>query len=385
MVETLEASNSETVAAPARANVQRAIRNASTGLVERGMLPELVALGAVAGEHLLIIGPPGTAKSEAVRRMARTLRASYFEYLLGRFTEPSELFGPIDLTRLREGRMETETTGMLPEAELAFLDEVFLASSAILNTLLGVLNERQFVRGHTRKQCPLRVCVGASNHIPEEPSLAAFADRFLLTAFVDQLPDAALEDLLEQGSRTPVLEPVASIDDLDELATAAKLVDLNPVRPLIARAVRTLRTAGIALSDRRVVRTQRLVSAAATLRGASRASTEDLWPLVFTIADLDGQRRAQESLRELLSDARNPALVAATEFAASSAASRAERLVAQALELGTTYSEATGQERTDARLRVAAWLREVDASVRPEQLTDTLREQRQHFQSLLEG
>ena len=126
--------------------VRDALADAGQGLVEREALVELVTLCAVAGEHLLVLGPPGTAKSEAVRRTARALGGSYFEYLLGRYTEPSEVFGPVDLRKLREGRVETETAGMLPEAEVAFLDEVFLGSTAILNTLLGLLNERVFRR-----------------------------------------------------------------------------------------------------------------------------------------------------------------------------------------------------------------------------------------------
>lgn len=185
--------------AQAAAHLRTAIRQASQGLVERESLVELVVLSAVAGEHLLVVGPPGTAKSAAVRRIALALGGSYFEYLLGRFTEPNELFGPVDLRRLREGVVVTETTGMLPEAELAFLDEVFLGSTAILNSLLGILAERPFRRGHTDLACPLRVCVGASNGLPEDPALAAFADRFLLRVFIDRLPDPRLEELLEGG------------------------------------------------------------------------------------------------------------------------------------------------------------------------------------------
>ena len=103
-------------------SLRNALREAGRGLIEREALLEMVALAAVAGEHVLVIGPPGTAKSEAVRRVARATGAHYFEYLLGRFTEPSEIFGPIDLRRLKEGFVETETSGMLPEAEFAFLD-----------------------------------------------------------------------------------------------------------------------------------------------------------------------------------------------------------------------------------------------------------------------
>ncbi|MGH9761127.1 MAG: AAA family ATPase, partial [Blastocatellia bacterium] len=179
--------------------VRKAISEASFGLVERQSLVEVVALAAVAREHALVIGPPGTAKSEAVRRIAKALGGQYFEYLLGRFTEPSEIFGPVDLRKLREGLVETETVGMLPEAEIAFLDEIFQGSTAILNTLLGVLNERRFRRGHTDLNCPLRVCVGASNALPEDESLAAFADRFLVRVFLGGVPDPLLEELLQGG------------------------------------------------------------------------------------------------------------------------------------------------------------------------------------------
>jgi len=159
----------------ASAALRAVISDASRGLVEREALIEMVAMSAVAEEHVLVIGPPGTAKSEAVRRIARATGGRYFEYLLGRFTEPSEIFGPVDLHKLKEGSVETDTLGMLPEAEIAFLDEIFQGSTAILNTLLGVLNERVFRRGHTSLRCPLRVCVGAANTLPEDASLAAFA------------------------------------------------------------------------------------------------------------------------------------------------------------------------------------------------------------------
>src|SRR5262245_62135010 len=195
----------------AAGRLRAAISQAARGLVEREALVELIALSAVAGEHLLVIGPPGTAKSEAVRRVARALGGKYFEYLLGRFTEPSEIFGPVDLRKLKEGIVETEISGMLPEAEIAFLDEVFLGSTAILNTLLGLFNERSFRRGHTRITVPLRVCVGATNALPEDESLAAFADRFLARIFLEPLPDPELEDLLAGGwSLLEEQEPVTA-------------------------------------------------------------------------------------------------------------------------------------------------------------------------------
>src|SRR5271166_2378628 len=197
-METVTLSSIEDICAIA-ASLRQAVADAASGLVERDTLVELIILSAVAQEHLLVIGPPGTAKSIAVRRVADAIGGQYFEYLLGRFTEPNEIFGPVDLRKLKEGRVETEVSGMLPEAEIAFLDEIFQGSTAILNTLLGLLNERQFRRGHTRIECPLRVCVGASNSLPEDESLAAFADRFLVRVFVEPIADPMLEQLLEGG------------------------------------------------------------------------------------------------------------------------------------------------------------------------------------------
>ena len=99
--------------------LREAIRIASRGLIDRTALLELIVLAATAGEHVLVIGPPGTAKSEAARRIGKLLGGRYFEYLLGRFTEPAEIFGPVDLQKLRTGVVETNIRGMLPEAEVA--------------------------------------------------------------------------------------------------------------------------------------------------------------------------------------------------------------------------------------------------------------------------
>jgi MoxR-like ATPase len=342
----------------AAARVRETVQSATSGLIDREQLAELIVLAAVAQEHLLVIGPPGTAKSAVVRRVAGTLGGRYFEYLLGRFTEPAELFGPVDLRKLREGMVETDVAGMLPEAEVAFLDEVFLGSTAILNTLLGVLNERRFRRGHTDLPCPLRICVGAANALPEDESLAAFADRFLLHLFVESVPDNRLEALLSGGwqAERAKIEHYADLSDLDLLSGEVRSVQMEDAQRTLANAIRKLRNAGLNLSDRRIVKTQRLIAGATVLAGRSRATDADLWPLFYVLPTLEAQIQAQEVLRDSMASAANPTLRAAVENVVLQPVSRSARLVeaAQSCLLG----EASPALRTTAE----ALLREIDAN-----------------------
>ncbi|MBX7220543.1 MAG: AAA family ATPase [Blastocatellia bacterium] len=367
--------------------LREALNSVSRGLVEREALVETVALAAVAGEHVLVIGPPGTAKSEAVRRVARATGGVYFEYLLGRFTEPSEIFGPIDLRKLKEGTVETETFGMLPEAEIAFLDEIFLGSTAILNTLLGILNERVFRRGHTRQTCPLRLCVGAANSLPHDESLAAFADRFLVRAFVDPIPDPRLEELLEGGWQTlqDVALQKASLGILDELATKALQVDLTRMRPVLAHALRVLRSNGITLTDRRAVKVQKLIAAAGILAGRATPTEADLWPLVLAVPTKDEQTLAREILREMLAVTENATLTAAAEEASNGPLVRAARII----KLGSEIL--TGRPTTGVPADFEAWqlklegvAREIDAGFAPEMMPDELAQLRKKIVDALQ-
>src|SRR5262245_38986332 len=185
--------------------------------VGRDEVIDLIALAVVAGEHLFLHGPPGTAKSALIRQFAQAVQGSYFEYLLTRFSEPNEIFGPIDLVRLREGTVATVTTGMLPEAEFVFLDELFNANSAILNNLLTVLNERVYRRGAEVHRLPLLSLFSASNHLPEDDALRAVFDRFLLRCHVDNLRRDDMPKLLDAGwalERSASPQAAVSADDL---------------------------------------------------------------------------------------------------------------------------------------------------------------------------
>jgi MoxR-like ATPase len=272
--------NAETVAQLRR----EVIEPLKARFVQRDEVVDLIALAVVAGEHLFLYGPPGTAKSALIRQFALAVRGRYFEYMLTRFSEPNEIFGPIDIVKLRQGTVATVTTGMLPEAEFVFLDELFNANSAILNNLLTVLNERVYRRGAETHPLPLLSLFSASNHLPEEDALRALFDRFLLRCHVDNLRRDAMPSLLaagwrlEQEAAAPAL---VSSEDLRALSKRIFEVDLSAVSELYAEVVFKVRDLGVALSDRRAVKVMKLLAASALLCGRLAAVPADLWVLRY--------------------------------------------------------------------------------------------------------
>src|SRR5436305_5276644 len=170
--------------------------------VEKQELIDLVLVAAVAQEPLLLVGPPGTAKSDLVLKFKDALGISeddYFEYMLTRFTEPSEIVGPIDIAKLREGRYIRREAGKLPTARLGFLDEIFKSNSAILNILLTIINERKFYQDGVPQPVRLRVLFAATNEVPEQAELAALKDRFCLKAESRSVQENHFTQLIDAG------------------------------------------------------------------------------------------------------------------------------------------------------------------------------------------
>lgn len=259
---------------------------------------DLLGICLVGGENLFILGPPGTAKSALVNQLAARMEGRTFDYLLTRFTEPNELFGPFDIRKLREGELQTNTEGMLPEASLVFLDELLNANSAILNSLLVALNERVFRRGKETRPLAALMFVGASNHLPEDDALNALFDRFLLRVHCDNVPGERLTDVLTAGWKLAAERATKSalhFDDLRSTQSALANVELAAIRQPFAELVHRIRHAGIVVSDRRAVKLQRVIAASALLSGRTEARLSDLW-VVRHIWDTEEQQEVLASL-----------------------------------------------------------------------------------------
>jgi MoxR-like ATPase len=209
-----------------RTRLNRFRKSLGRFFVKKQDLIDLMLVAAIAQEPLLLVGPPGTAKSDLVLKFKDALGlgdTDYFEYMLTRFTEPSEIIGPIDIGQLREGRYIRREQGKLPTARLGFLDEIFKSNSAILNILLTIINERKFYQDGVPQPVRLRVLFAATNEIPEQAELAALKDRFCLKAESRSVQDEHFTELIDAGlqgevyknlNQKPWCEGHAGLDDI---------------------------------------------------------------------------------------------------------------------------------------------------------------------------
>jgi len=263
---------------------------------------KVLVLSLISRQHCILFGPPGTAKSLLISTLAKQFNVPYFEYQLNKYTLPEELFGVPNIKLLREqGVYQLITTGKLPEARLAFLDEIFKGSSAILNTLLTILNERKFFDGMQMRECPLWTCLGASNEVPSEPELQAFYDRFLFRVWSEYLPPERWEELLNAYwiTHQPTYQKNLQSFDfkvVEEAHNKLWSVNVFTVKKELLEIFAKLRDQKIEISDRRKGRCLIAIAANAILNGRDSASPEDLLTLKYVIPTIKDEVNVVEQV-----------------------------------------------------------------------------------------
>ena len=270
--------------------------------LERADLIDGALAALLSSNHVLVIGPPGTAKSMLADELCRRIEgADYFQWLLTRFTTPEEIFGAVSLKALEQDDYRRVISRKLPEAHIAFLDEIFKANSSILNALLTLINERLFHNGKEIARVPLLTLFGASNELPEEEELTALYDRFLVRFVVNYIvEDFRFLRMLEsqaQPERTSL-----NFAELTEMQKQVRDVSVpSHVYRSIADIRRELNKKSIQASDRRYRQSISLLQAHAYLEGEKEVHEKDLFFLEHVLwRDPGEHEQVRNTIRELI-------------------------------------------------------------------------------------
>jgi len=270
--------------------------------LERAELIDGALAALLSSHHLLIIGPPGTAKSMLADELCRRMEgANYFQWLLTRFTTPEEIFGAVSLKALEQDDYRRVTNRKLPEAHIAFLDEIFKANSSILNSILTLINERLFHNGKEVVHVPLLTLFGASNELPEEEELTALYDRFLLRFVVNYINEDFRFLRMLESNKAPE-RTILTLAELTDMQNQVRAVAIpSHVYRSIADIRRELNKKNIQASDRRYRQSLALLQAYAYLEGEKEVYEKHLFFLEHVLwRDPAEHEPVRSTIRELL-------------------------------------------------------------------------------------
>lgn len=263
------------------------------GFIERKKIIKISLLTLLAQENLVLVGPPGTAKSEISRRLSNIIKdGSYFEYLLTKFTTPEELFGPLSISELKKDNFIRKTNGYVPKSDVVFLDEIFKANSSILNSLLTMINEKVYHNGRKTEKAPLKTVIGASNELPlGESELSALYDRFLIRLKVNYISDDSIEEIFNIKKQDFSLSDDLKLsdDEIDYIKSKSKEIE---VPEKIIKIIKDIRedykeafneNRDEVLSDRKLIKIVDLLKVSAATNGRKEVNVSDLLLLKYCL------------------------------------------------------------------------------------------------------
>ena len=277
--------------------IQRPLKEMARGIYEKDTELAMSLLAAIAGESLILLGPPGVAKSMVARRVKAAFRgAKSFEYLMSRFSTPDEIFGPVSISKLKDSdKYERSIEGYLPMADVVFLDEIWKAGPAIQNTLLTVMNEKLFRNGDKEIHVPLKLLIAASNELPAQgEGLEALWDRFIIRMECENIKqeknfNAMLTDPFDEGNAE--ISQDLQIKE-NEYKEWTKKIDSIVIPEHVLKCVAMIRRAlgsvavdysderhNVYVSDRRWKKIVRLMRASALVNDREEVTVADLVPM----------------------------------------------------------------------------------------------------------
>ena len=301
---TIQNTNNQNLITGAQAKINMIKKEMNEQFMERDAVIDCMMYALVSGQSMLMLGEPGTAKSKITYELcSRIENGNYFQWMLNKTSDPSEILGPYSIKEMENDKFMRITTGKLPEAHIAFIDECFKANAPVLNILLPIMNEKIFYNDGKPNDIPLMTMIGASNEGPEDESLNAFYDRFLFRINVKYVKDAANKKRMytnyvneRAGLSGLVSKTTITIEEIKALTDASKniLVPKEIINKFI-KFVNDLDKQTIHLSDRRQNECFKILQASAIIHGRQQVGLDDFKSLIYVLWDKEEQIPVIES------------------------------------------------------------------------------------------